>query len=82
MAAAEQSFMDELAEAAGKDPIDFRLELLDRAMTNPVGKNNYDAGRYAGVLKLVKEKSNWGTVPPNTHRGVAAFFCMNTMLRK
>jgi CO/xanthine dehydrogenase Mo-binding subunit len=79
MAAAEQSFMDEVAETAGKDPIDFRLELLERAMKNPVGKqNNYDAKRYAGVLKLVKEKSNWGTVQPNTYRGIAAFFCMNT----
>ena len=59
-AAAEQSFLDEIAEAMGKDPIDFRLELLKRAKENPVGKNNdYDADRYAGVLKLVKEKSGW-----------------------
>ena len=66
MAAAEQSFMDELAEAIGKDPFDFRLELLDRAIKNPVGKeNNYDAKRYAGVLKLVREKSGWGNTQPN-----------------
>src|SRR6266498_2056600 len=79
MAAAEQSFMDELAEAAGKDPIEFRLDLLDRAIKNPVGKaNDYDASRYAGVLKLVREKSGWGNTRPNTYRGVAAFFCMNT----
>ena len=83
MAAAEQSFIDELAEAVGKDPIEFRLELLDKAAKNPVGKsNNYDASRYAGVLKLVKEKSNWGTVQPNTYRGVAAFFCMNSYVFK
>ncbi len=79
MAAAEQSFMDELAEAAGKDPIEFRLDLLDRAIKNPVGKaNDYDASRYLGVLKLVREKSGWGNAQPNTYRGVAAFFCMNT----
>jgi isoquinoline 1-oxidoreductase subunit beta len=53
MAAAEQSFLDELAEEMGKDPIDFRLELFKRAETNPVGENNdYDAKRYAGVLEL------------------------------
>jgi isoquinoline 1-oxidoreductase beta subunit len=79
IAAAEQSFMDELAEATGKDPIDFRLELLDRAIKNPVGKeNNYDANRYAGVLKLVREKAGWGTAKPGTYRGVASFFCMNS----
>jgi len=75
-AGAEQSFLDEVAELAGKDPIDFRLELFDRAINNPVGeKNDYDAERYAGVLKLVKEKSNWGESLPGIHRGVAAYFC-------
>lgn len=76
-AAAEQSFLDELAEAMGKDPIDFRLELLQRAKTSPVGKNNeYDADRYAEVLRMVKEKSGWGK-PENAKysRGVAAYFC-------
>ena len=52
-AAAEQSFLDEVAEAMGKDPIDLRLELLQRAKTNPVGKNNeYDVDRYAGRFKI------------------------------
>lgn len=79
IAGAEQSFLDELAELMGKDPIDFRLELLERAQKNPVGKNNdYDAERYAGVLKLVKEKSKWNEPPANVHRGVAAYFCHNT----
>jgi isoquinoline 1-oxidoreductase beta subunit len=79
IAGAEQSFLDEVAELAGKDPIEFRLELLERSKNNPVGENNdYDADRYAGVLKLVKEKSNWNEVPSNVHRGVAAYFCHNT----
>ncbi|MDT8414028.1 MAG: molybdopterin cofactor-binding domain-containing protein [Flavobacteriaceae bacterium] len=79
MAGAEQSFLDELSEEMGKDPIDFRLELLDRAKTNPVGKNNdYDAGRYAGVLKLVREKSGWDSLQPGVSRGVAAYFCHNS----
>lgn len=79
-AAAEQSFLDELAEAMGKDPIEMRLELLDRAKTNPVGKNNdYDADRYAGVLKLVRDKSDWTNAGNrNKNRGVAAYFCHNS----
>ena len=78
-AAAEQSFLDELAELVGKDPIDFRLELLERAKNNPVGKDNdYDPDRYAGVLKLVREKANWSQTPANVNRGVAAYFCHNT----
>ncbi len=79
-AAAEQSFLDELAEAMGKDPIQFRLDLLRRAKENPVGKNNeYDAARYVGVLELLKEKSGWGK-PENAgkKRGVAAYFCHNS----
>jgi CO/xanthine dehydrogenase Mo-binding subunit len=77
--AAEQSFLDEVAEAAGKDPIEFRLELLKRSKDNPVGKNNdYDAARYAGVLELVREKSGWGKNSVKKNRGVAAYFCHNS----
>lgn len=79
IAFAEQGFFDEVAEAAGKDPIEFRLQLFERALTNPVGKDNdYDAARYAGVLKLVREKSNWGVEKAGVHRGVTAYFCHNT----
>ncbi|NVK83961.1 MAG: xanthine dehydrogenase family protein molybdopterin-binding subunit [Cytophagia bacterium] len=78
-AGAEQSFLDEVAEAAGKDPIEFRLELFDKAKNSPVGdKYEYNADRYAGVLKLVKEKANWGTETPGVYRGVAAYFCHNS----
>lgn len=82
IAGAEQSFMDEVAEAAGKDPIDFRLELFDRAIKDPVGDpktNDYDPERYAGVLKLVREKSGWenGGQGDNA-RGVAAYYCHNS----
>lgn len=78
-AGAEQSFLDEVAELAGKDPIDFRLELFERAKQNPVGeKHDYDADRYAGVLKLVKEKCNWGQQTSGVHRGIAAYFCHNS----
>lgn len=78
-AGAEQSFLDEVAEAAGKDPIEFRLALFDRAKNNRVGDEyEYDADRYAGVLRLVKEKAGWGENKPGVHRGVAAYFCHNS----
>jgi len=80
IAGAEQAFMDEVAEAAGKDPLEFRLELFDRAINNPVGdpeRNDYDPERYAGVLKLVKEKANWGSETGKA-RGVAAYYCHNS----
>ncbi len=79
IAGVEQSFLDEVAEAAGKDPIAFRLELLERARTNPIGeRNEYDAARYAGVLELVREKSGWNEARPGVHRGVSAYFCHNS----
>ncbi|MEC7770332.1 MAG: molybdopterin cofactor-binding domain-containing protein [Bacteroidota bacterium] len=79
MACAEQTFLDELAETMGKDPIELRLELLSRAETDPVGeRNDYDPARYKGVLELVRDKSNWGEEKPGVSRGVAAYFCHNS----
>ena len=76
IAGAEQSFLDEVAEAMGKDPIQMRLDLFEKAKSKPVGKDNdYEIDRYAGVLKLVKEKSGWDTPAPGVSRGVAAYFC-------
>jgi isoquinoline 1-oxidoreductase beta subunit len=79
IAGAEQAFLDEVAETMGKDPIDFRIDLLERAEKNPVGeRNDYEASRYAGVLKLVKEKSNWNATDSEIYRGTAAYFCHNS----
>lgn len=80
IAGAEQAFLDELAEAMGKDAIAFRLELLKRAKENPVGKmNDYEADRYIGVLELVREKSAWDSAESKKrNRGVAAYFCHNS----
>jgi isoquinoline 1-oxidoreductase subunit beta len=55
-----EAFMDEIAHAAGKDPVEFRLALLQ-------GKP-----RHAAVLRLAAEKAGWGTpVPAGRFRGVA-----------
>lgn len=79
VAGAEQAFLDEVAEAAGKDPIDFRLELFERAINNPVGdRNDYDPSRYAGVLKLVREKAGWDNKPAGVSRGVSVYYCHNS----
>ncbi len=79
IAGAEQSFLDEIAEELGKDPVDLRLELFDRAINDPIGeRNDYDPKRYAGVIKLAKEKSGWGQEMPGIHRGFAAYYCHNS----
>lgn len=60
LAFAEQTFLDEVAETAGKDPVRFRLELLEKARKQLVGKKSYDIDRMETVIKTVAEKSGWG----------------------
>ncbi|MBV6522836.1 MAG: Isoquinoline 1-oxidoreductase subunit beta [Gemmatimonadaceae bacterium] len=83
IAFATQSFIDELAESAGKDPVEFRLELLSNA---PIGDQPapasgpqpvlFNAPRMKAVVAAVAEQSGWGkkSLPKGTGMGIAFHF--------
>ena len=73
------SFIDELAHAAGRDPLEFRLEILgDKDIIPGTGKQDlpYDVNRMKHVLQHVAEKAEWGkkTFPRGQGQGVAFHF--------
>ncbi|MBT9470422.1 MAG: molybdopterin cofactor-binding domain-containing protein [Pseudomonadota bacterium] len=74
---AVESFMDEAAQAAGKDPLAFRLALLDAAGRNAGSAPNAVGGakRQAAVLARLAKKVGWGgALPKNTGLGLATTF--------
>jgi len=85
-----QSFLDELAHAAGRDPLEFQLELLSNKQPpwssgehdavgdhEPSGQSVLIPERFKGVLELVAEKSGWAkrSKAPGRGMGIAAWFC-------
>lgn len=73
---AEQAFVDELAEAAGEDPLAFRLRLLEGEGTYGDGRDQYTLSRLAGVLRHVGEKAGWNgpEAGGGKARGIAGHF--------
>jgi isoquinoline 1-oxidoreductase beta subunit len=78
-----QSFIDELAHAAGKDPVAFRLDLLKNSNPAPAGGGRgnpramgLSATRMSDVIQLVAEKSGWGKrqLPKGTALGIGFHF--------
>lgn len=69
-----QSFIDEMAHATGKDPLQFQIDLLGNDELLP-GKG-FDTARARGVLEKVREVSDWGkrSLPPRTGMGVAVYY--------
>jgi isoquinoline 1-oxidoreductase beta subunit len=79
-----QSFLDELAAAAGRDPLEFQLEILSNKMVPVPGEENtpksprdLNPERLKAVLQLVAEKSNWANRKREAGRGmgIAGYFC-------
>jgi CO/xanthine dehydrogenase Mo-binding subunit len=76
-----QSFIDELAQAAGKDPLQFRLSMLDGsalpAEEDEDPLERFDPKRMRAVYQLAAAKSEWGSraLPKGSAMGVGGHFC-------
>ncbi len=79
LAFVHESFLDEIAHAAEKDPLDYRLAMIDHAIAHlPAGdKPGYDLSRARTVLSALRECCGWdgrGGLPKGTALGVATYF--------
>jgi isoquinoline 1-oxidoreductase subunit beta len=70
-----QSFIDELASAAGKDPLQFRIDLLTGPRAaGQLDNDGFNPDRARGVLQLAGEKSGWGKTKPPRGTGLGVAF--------
>ncbi len=72
-----QSFIDEMAHAAGRDPLQFQIDLLGKPEFLGNERQPLHTGRARGVLEKVREVSGWGkrNLPKRTGLGVACHYC-------
>jgi len=79
MAFASESFIDELAAAAKKDSLEYRLHLLEKDADIKYFDTTWRTSRMRNVLKLVAEKAGWSkALPAGRFRGIACFGCFST----
>jgi isoquinoline 1-oxidoreductase subunit beta len=71
-----ESFIDELAVAAKKDPLEYRLRLLSKDQDLQYFTTTWHTARMRGVLQLAAEKAGWkNPLPAGRYRGIACFGC-------
>jgi isoquinoline 1-oxidoreductase beta subunit len=71
-----ESFIDELAVSAGKDPLQYRLHLLAKDQDLQYFTTTWHTARMRGVLQLAAEKAGWDKpLLAGRYRGVACFGC-------
>ncbi len=80
---ASESFIDELAVAAGKDPLEYRLHLLAQNKDQDIQyfTTTWHTARMRGVLQLAADKAGWkNPLPPGRFRGIACFGCFSSYM--
>jgi isoquinoline 1-oxidoreductase beta subunit len=78
---ASESFIDELAAAAKKDPLEYRLHLLSKDEDIKYFDTVWHTARMRGVLQLAAEKAGWGKpLPAGHYQGMACFGCFSTYM--
>jgi len=76
---ASESFIDELAAAAQKDPLEYRLHMLSKDADIKYFDTTWRAARMRNVLQLAAEKAGWSKpLPTGRYRGIACFGCFST----
>ena len=79
MGFATESFIDELAAGAGKDPLEYRLHLLAKDAEIKYFDATWRTSRLRNVLQLAAEKAGWNKpLPAGRYRGIACFGCFST----
>jgi isoquinoline 1-oxidoreductase beta subunit len=78
-----ESFIDELAAAAGQDPLAFRMKMIGGDRKIPMFGDEkeppLDTARLKGVLQLAADKAGWGKpLPKGVGRGIATFYSFHS----